>query len=144
MEVVPERRVGPFKLGMLVSVAVHELQAMKPTPHVHLTFDERGVRGLDMVLDAPDLGMRLRFEPRTQRLHLIDVYAMGRVALFYKRRHDPKRRFFCAPATLPTFRLVYDVRPGEAAARNARCATMHTHPLFGLAEHVWHLAGGAV
>jgi hypothetical protein len=54
-----------------------------------------------LLIDLNEEGLLLRFEPRTQRLHSIEVYDLTRVVLRYCGVA------FSGPDTLPTFVLIY-------------------------------------
>jgi len=55
-----------------------------------------------LLIDLNDQGLLLRFEPRTQRLHSIEVYDLKLVVLRYCGVA------FSGPDTAPTFVLIYD------------------------------------
>lgn len=103
MKLSPGRGLGPFRIGMLVSQAIVELQTNYSAYPVNFHYSSDKPLASDMLLDMPDMGFRLRFEPLTQRLRLIDVYDTKRVVMTY---HGSS---WSGPTTDSTFIRVYDL-----------------------------------
>ncbi|CAM1330314.1 C16orf70 (predicted) [Pycnogonum litorale] len=88
LEVVPERSLGneqwEFVLGMSFSQTVHILQQHVQTiKGVHVIYNEQNPLGMDLVLNLSQDGIRLKFDSISQRLKVIEVYAMTKVKLKY-------------------------------------------------------------
>lgn len=103
MGLVPGQSLGPFRLGMPISAAIGELRTTYPAYTVNFHYSSIAPLESDMILDVPDMGFRLRFEPVTQRLRLIDVYDSKRVVMSY---HGAA---WSGPTVEATFIRVYEL-----------------------------------
>lgn len=102
VEVIPGKSVGEFKIGMPISSAIAHIQKnYKTISAVELKYCEEDLLNTYLLIDLNEEGLLLRFEPRTQRLHSIEVYDLTRVVLRYCGVA------FSGPDTLPTFVLIY-------------------------------------
>lgn len=80
--------IGPFRLGCSVGSVLAQLQA-QPTllrgQPASLSSSSAEPSTVDLTLELPALGLRLRFDARTQRLHLIDAFDSSRGPLIYMK-----------------------------------------------------------
>ncbi|XP_066249037.1 PHAF1 protein CG7083 [Euwallacea similis] len=88
LEVVPERSLGceqwEFILGMHFSQAVAIIQAQIGTiKGVQVLYNEAKPLEIDLVINLPQDGIRLFFDPVSQRLKIILIYNMKLVKLKY-------------------------------------------------------------
>ncbi|KAF4526399.1 hypothetical protein B566_EDAN012690 [Ephemera danica] len=88
LEVVPERSIGceqwEFILGMHFSQAVAIIQSqIGVIKGVQVLYNETNPLGADLILDLPQDGIRLLFDPVVQRLKIIEVYNLKLVKLKY-------------------------------------------------------------
>lgn len=81
----PERSLGPFTLGSpLGEVMEYVVQNGLFLRSNQLLFDSQHPLDRDLCLVVTQLGLQLRFCPRTQRLALIDVYDLSKVRIQYR------------------------------------------------------------
>ncbi|KAL8608778.1 hypothetical protein ACOMHN_065515 [Nucella lapillus] len=88
LEVFPERSLGneqwEFVLGMPFYQAVNILQRQDRTIRdVHVWYSDQSPLELDLVINMSQDGIRLLFDPVSQRLKLIEVNNMSKVKLKY-------------------------------------------------------------
>uniref|UniRef100_A0A1B6CXB5 Uncharacterized protein n=1 Tax=Clastoptera arizonana TaxID=38151 RepID=A0A1B6CXB5_9HEMI len=88
LEVVPERSIGceqwEFVLGMHFSQAVSIIQSQVGIiKGVQVLYCDTNPLGADLVLNLPQDGIRLIFDPVVQRLKVIEVFNMKLVKLKY-------------------------------------------------------------
>ncbi|BBN02781.1 hypothetical protein MPTK1_2g18070 [Marchantia polymorpha subsp. ruderalis] len=75
LDLRPGTGLGAFNLGMPVCEALAFVdQHSSIFDVVHVKYNEEEPLSLDLVLSFPEYGFHLRFEPRSQRLRLIEVY----------------------------------------------------------------------
>lgn len=123
MEIKPHRGVGPFRIGSFLGETIKFLQlhGMSFRSNTITTRIENPLLN-DVCLDMRSFGIRLRFDSRSQRLHLIDIYDLEKVVLVYDSKYithkagEVKKANSATAATsssttssLPTFRWIYDV-----------------------------------
>lgn len=83
--------LGPFRLGASIGAVLSLLQsspsltAAGPPSATTLTSSTADPTSVDLSLEIGALGLRLRFDPIEQRLHLIDVFDATRATLIYMR-----------------------------------------------------------
>jgi hypothetical protein len=88
MLIVPGVGVGPFRLGSSIGSVLSLLQS---SPSLlrgvasRLISSPSHPASMDLVLELPALGLRLRFDPVWQRMHLIDAFDAARAPLVYMR-----------------------------------------------------------
>jgi len=120
----PGLALGPFYIGMPITKAVAQVQESRSEPYVvevkwcpvHMeTLQEPG--WTDIVLNFPEAGMHLRFEPVSQRLRLIEVYDLTRMQVKFSQS------LVGGASNAATFVRVYDLFgptfPGELDLENA-------------------------
>lgn len=105
LEVVPERSLGneqwEFILGMPVAQCVQILKRQcRLIKSVQAMYSEANPLAMDLVLNLPNDGVRLVFDPVTQRLKIIEVYSMNKVKLKYCGVH------FNSPQVQPTIEQI--------------------------------------
>ncbi|XP_057653388.1 PHAF1 protein CG7083 isoform X2 [Diorhabda carinulata] len=89
LEVIPERCLGcidqwEFILGMHFSQAVAIVQSqLGIIKGVQVLYSEKKPLEADLVINLPHDGIRLFFDPITQRLKIIEIYSMKSVKLKY-------------------------------------------------------------
>lgn len=106
MDVIPGKSVGAFALGMTISAAIAFIQQKsKLISRVELKYNEavsasvfrsscspfcnlfRAIEqaplSTDLILDLVEDGLMLRFEPSSQRLRIIEIYDLHKLALTY-------------------------------------------------------------
>src|SRR4051794_40023785 len=86
LQLQPGDGVGPFQLGcslggLLDYVCSHALHLGSNS----IAFCAAAPLSTDIAVTLNDLGITLRFDPRSQRCHLIDIHRFDRVALHYKK-----------------------------------------------------------
>jgi hypothetical protein len=106
MNVVPAEGAGPYKLGMLLNACIGVLK--RANKKFALLYDESASLETDICLRVHDDGVNLRFEPRSQRLLLIDVYNLSKVKLSLCRE-GANTVFADGGDVLPTFLLIYEL-----------------------------------
>lgn len=104
MEIKPHRSVGPFRIGSFLGETIKFLQLHGMTFRDNaITTNIEQPSSADICVSLNDCGIRLRFEPRSQRLHLIDIHDLSKIPLVY----DGKR--LTGTDASPTFRWIYEV-----------------------------------
>ncbi|XP_041975724.1 PHAF1 protein CG7083 [Aricia agestis] len=88
LEIVPERSLGceswEFVLGMHFSQAVSIIQSQVGTIRgVQVLYSDQNPLAVDLVINMPQDGIRLVFDPVAQRLKTIEIYNMKLVKLRY-------------------------------------------------------------
>nr|CAI5841052.1 unnamed protein product [Callosobruchus analis] len=88
LEVVPERSLGceqwEFVMGMHFSQAVAIIQSQVGIiKGVQVLYSDTKPLEIDLVINLPQDGIRLFFDPVTQRLKIIEIYSMKLVKLKY-------------------------------------------------------------
>ncbi|CAH1992618.1 unnamed protein product [Acanthoscelides obtectus] len=88
LEVVPERSIGcpqwEFRMGMHFSHAVAIIQSQVGIiKGVQVFYNDKKPLEVDLVINLPQDGIRLFFDPVSQRLKIIEIYAMKLVKLLY-------------------------------------------------------------
>lgn len=126
LEVVPERSVGnerwEFTLGMPFAQAVAILQKQcHLIKNVQVWYSDQSPVSSDLVLTLTQDGIKLLFDPYSQRLKIIEVYNLSKVKLKYCGVH------FNSPTIPPTIEQI-DQSFGA------------THPgVYNSAEQLFHL-----
>ncbi|XP_055941085.1 phagosome assembly factor 1-like isoform X2 [Argiope bruennichi] len=105
LEVVPERSLGneqwELVLGMAFSQVVHILQQQFHTiKNVQVIYSELNPLVMDLIINLSQDGIRLIFDPLTQRLKIIEVYCMNKTKLKYCGN------VFCSPEVTPTLEQI--------------------------------------
>ena len=88
LEVVPERSLGneqwELVLGMPISQAIGIMRRQcRTVKNIHLCYSDYDPLAMDIIMNLTDDGIRLVFDPFTQRLKIIEVYDLSRVKLKY-------------------------------------------------------------
>ncbi|XP_050671398.1 PHAF1 protein CG7083 [Leptidea sinapis] len=88
LEIIPERSLGSdaweFVLGMHFSQAVAIIQSQVGTIRgVQVLYSDQSPLSVDLVINMPQDGVRLIFDPVAQRLKIIEIYNMKLVKLRY-------------------------------------------------------------
>lgn len=86
--IYPGVGIGPFRLGCSIGSVLAQLQgqpALLRGQPASLTSSSAEPSAVDLTLELPALGLRLRFDARTQRLHLIDAFDSTRGPLVYMK-----------------------------------------------------------
>eukprot|EP00123_Amoebidium_parasiticum_P000783 comp11683_c0_seq1/m.6221 comp11683_c0_seq1/g.6221 ORF comp11683_c0_seq1/g.6221 comp11683_c0_seq1/m.6221 type:complete len:426 (-) comp11683_c0_seq1:175-1452(-) len=100
--VIPGKSIGPFVVGMPLSVAIDYLkQQFREIKSVDLLYSERQPLQVDIVVRLNRDGLQLRFNPSTQRLKIVEVFDPSCVVLSYGGT------VFSSAETLPTFANIY-------------------------------------
>ncbi|XP_044744596.1 PHAF1 protein CG7083 [Coccinella septempunctata] len=105
LDVIPEFSLGcdqwQFVLGMHFSqaVAIIQLQVGK-IKGVQVLYNDTDPLTVDMVINLSQDGIRLFFDPNSQRLKLIEIYSMKSVKLKYCSK------FFSSPEVVPTYQVI--------------------------------------
>lgn len=105
LDVVPEFSLGceqwQFVLGMHFSQAVAIIQLQVGIiKGVQVLYNDTKPLEIDMVINLPQDGIRLFFDPVSQRLKIIEIYSMKSVKLKYFSK------FFNSPEVLPTIQVI--------------------------------------
>ncbi|GIX90612.1 UPF0183 protein C16orf70 homolog [Caerostris extrusa] len=105
LEVVPERSLGneqwELVLGMAFSQVVHILQQQFQTiKNVQVVYSELNPLVMDLIINLSQDGIRLIFDPLSQRLKVIEVYCMNKTKLKYCGN------VFCSPEVVPTLEQI--------------------------------------
>jgi hypothetical protein len=86
--VVPGNRVGPFKLGMSLYEVLNVLKLLAPASETSkktlLCFSRSSPLEKPIVVDVCSLGVKLRFDPKYQKLLVIDVYDVDILAMSFQ------------------------------------------------------------
>ncbi|CAK0785960.1 hypothetical protein CVIRNUC_009173 [Coccomyxa viridis] len=123
LEVLPGRGLAYFTLGMSLFDAVNLIRKRRSDLScVEVKYANQALLNQDIVINFPEHGFHLRFDPRSQRLRLIEVYDVTRLQVKYGKS-------LIGGASHPaTFVRVYDIcgptYPGEFEAK-ARTYTLH-------------------
>lgn len=106
MEIKPHRCVGPFRIGSFIGETIKfiQLHGMSFRNNT-ITANIETPLANDLCVGLKDYGIRLRFDARSQRLHMIDIHDLSKLVLMY----DGKKLTGGADASPPTFRWIYDV-----------------------------------
>ncbi|KAI5639190.1 hypothetical protein NE865_08255 [Phthorimaea operculella] len=88
LEIIPERSLGcdtwEFVLGMHFSQSVAIIQSQVGTIRgVQVLYSDQNPLSVDLVINMPQDGIRLIFDPVAQRLKIIEIYNMKLVKLRY-------------------------------------------------------------
>lgn len=84
LDLRPGKGLGSFNLGMPVCEALAYVEQHRDVfDVVHVKYSDEEPLALDLVISFPDHGFHLRFEPRSQRLRLIEVYDVQRLQMRY-------------------------------------------------------------
>ncbi|XP_014663843.1 PREDICTED: UPF0183 protein C16orf70 homolog isoform X2 [Priapulus caudatus] len=105
LEVIPERSLGneqwEFVLGMPLCQAVHILQRYcRVIKTVQFVYSEQAPLTTDITLNLTNDGIRLIFDPKSQRLKIIEVGSLSRVKLKYCGKT------FASPQVPPTIEQI--------------------------------------
>ncbi|GFS75760.1 UPF0183 protein C16orf70 homolog [Nephila pilipes] len=105
LEVVPERSLGneqwELVLGMAFSQVVHILQQQfQSVKNVQVIYSELNPLVMDLIINLSQDGIRLIFDPLSQRLKVIEVYCMNKTKLKYCGN------VFCSPEVPPTLEQI--------------------------------------
>ncbi|KAL3287769.1 hypothetical protein HHI36_002231 [Cryptolaemus montrouzieri] len=105
LEVIPERSLGceqwEFIIGMHFSQAVAIIQSQVGIiKGVQVLYNDTNPLDVDMVINLPQDGIRLFFDPVLQRLKIIEIYSMKSVKLKYCTN------FFNSPEVLPSIEQI--------------------------------------
>ncbi|GFR23583.1 UPF0183 protein C16orf70 homolog [Trichonephila clavata] len=105
LEVVPERSLGneqwELVLGMAFSQVVHILQQQfQSVKNVQVIYSELNPLVMDLIINLSQDGIRLIFDPLSQRLKVIEVYCMNKTKLKYCGN------VFCSPEVAPTLEQI--------------------------------------
>lgn len=116
LDVVPEKSLGndqwELVLGMAFSQVVHILQQQfRAIKGVQIIYNELSPLASDLVIVLSEDGIKLSFDPSSQRLKVIEVNDMAKVKLTYCG--SP----FCSPEIVPTRQQIDDsfgaTHPGD-------------------------------
>ncbi|KAJ7533532.1 hypothetical protein O6H91_13G054000 [Diphasiastrum complanatum] len=84
LDLRPGAGLGAFNLGMPVCEALAYVEQHRSIfDIVHIKYHDEEPLLVDLVLSFPDHGFHLRFEPRTQRLRLIEVFDIQLLQMRY-------------------------------------------------------------
>lgn len=115
LDLRPGSGLGPFVLGMPVCDALAYVdQHLSTFEAVQLKYHDEEPLLYDFVISFPDHGFHLRFEPRSQRLRLIEVFDVQRLQMRYAKSSiggaDIAATFVAVYALFgPTFPGTYDM-----------------------------------
>jgi len=123
IDVVPGKSLGGFQLGMPIAQSIAFIQKHhKDIPHAELKYCEEDLLGTFIIIKLIEEGILLRFEPRTQRLHQIEVYDFSKVRLKYCNMT------FSGPEIRPSFNLIYtQFGPSFPGSYDAEKRVYHLH-----------------
>ncbi|EIE18598.1 UPF0183-domain-containing protein [Coccomyxa subellipsoidea C-169] len=80
LELFPGQGLGNFTLGMPLYEAVNLIRKKRSDfSCVEVKYATQALFDQDIVINFPEHGMHLRFEPRSQRLRLVEVYDVSRL-----------------------------------------------------------------
>ena len=68
---------------------------------VELKYSAESLLDSDIIIDLLDQGLMLRFEPRSQRLRMVEAYDLAKIHLKYSNAS------FSGPDTVPSFKAIY-------------------------------------
>ncbi|TMW66367.1 hypothetical protein Poli38472_004132 [Pythium oligandrum] len=77
--------VGPFRLGDSVAEVLHALKSRMPVRPFEIVYDAIEPYKKEVLIDSPEDGLKLVFDPVRQVLTKIEFYDVNRVALKYGR-----------------------------------------------------------
>ncbi|KAF1329071.1 hypothetical protein FI667_g6123, partial [Globisporangium splendens] len=77
--------VGPFRLGASIAEALHALKSRLPVRPFEILYNAGELYKSDVVIDSPEDGFRLKFDPVRQVLTMVEFYDVNRIALKYGR-----------------------------------------------------------
>mmetsp|Transcript_15971 Transcript_15971/g.22472 ORF Transcript_15971/g.22472 Transcript_15971/m.22472 type:complete len:433 (-) Transcript_15971:102-1400(-) len=84
MDVIPHRSLGPFRIGSNTANVIKYIQQNGMTLRSNsLSYDPSNPLDSDLTLTLHNVGLRLRFDPVSQRLKLIEVYDVSKCAVAY-------------------------------------------------------------
>lgn len=117
LELKPGLGLGPFSLGMPICEAIANIeQDISNYDVVQVKYYDEEPLMFDIVINFPDLGFQLRFEPCSQRLRLIDVFDVKTLQMRYGNSFigGPNTATFAAvyQACGPTYPGSYDADRG--------------------------------
>ncbi|XP_020582683.1 UPF0183 protein At3g51130 isoform X1 [Phalaenopsis equestris] len=113
LDLRPGLGVGPFTLGMSIREAFAQIEH-QPNIYdvVHVKYYDEDPLKLDIVINFPDHGFHLRFDPWSQRLRLIEIHEVTKLQMRYATSliGGPTLATFVAVYALfgPTFPGIYD------------------------------------
>jgi hypothetical protein len=84
LDLRPGAGLGAFNLGMPVCEALAYVEQHRAVfDVVHVKYNDEEPLKVDLVISFPEHGFHLRFEPRSQRLRLIEVFDVQRLQMRY-------------------------------------------------------------
>eukprot|EP01132_Coremiostelium_polycephalum_P005293 gene5293-6590_t len=84
LELIPGKSLGDFYLGMVISEALNIIKHNSKINTVEIIFNDNDPLSIDIVLKLVDDGVLLRFEPRSQRLRVIEIFDVSKLSLSYR------------------------------------------------------------
>lgn len=85
LELVPGKSLGDFILGMSISEALNIVKHNNVQINtVQIIFNDNDPLSLDIVIKLVDDGVLLRFEPKSQRLKVIEIFDVKKLSLSYR------------------------------------------------------------
>jgi len=85
LELIPGKSLGDFILGMPISEALNIIKQNNVQINtVQIIFNDNDPLSLDFVIKLIDDGVLLRFEPRSQRLRVIEIFDVKKLSLSYR------------------------------------------------------------
>ncbi|KAL6767665.1 hypothetical protein ACKKBF_B36160 [Auxenochlorella protothecoides x Auxenochlorella symbiontica] len=103
-ELVPGRSLGPFVLGDSITHTMAYLQQhRKSYRRVEVQYEPQALLSRDILVTLPEHGLRLAFEPLTQRLRLLEILDSSHLLVTYQ-----KARAFGGMAHPPCLGGMYD------------------------------------
>ncbi|EGC28642.1 hypothetical protein DICPUDRAFT_159906 [Dictyostelium purpureum] len=85
LELVPTKSLGDFVLGMSISEALNIVKNNNVQINtVQIIFNDNDPLSLDIVIKLIDDGVLLRFEPKLQRLKVIEIFDVKKLSLSYR------------------------------------------------------------
>ncbi|EFA80378.1 UPF0183 family protein [Heterostelium album PN500] len=124
LELQPGKSLGDFILGMTISEA---LNVIKPgnvavINKVDIIFNDADPLSIDIVLKLVDDGVLLRFAPSSQRLRVIEIFDVSRLALSYRGS------IFSSSDNIASFVNIYSkFGPSYPGDFNAKKSVYHLH-----------------
>ncbi|KAM7250021.1 hypothetical protein ACFE04_021904 [Oxalis oulophora] len=102
LDLKPGFSIGPFTIGMPICEAFAKIEH-QPNIYdvVHVKYYDEEPLKLDIVIEFPDHGFHIRFDPWSQRLRLIEIFDVKRLQMRYATS------LIGGPSTLATFAAVY-------------------------------------
>eukprot|EP01094_Clydonella_sp_ATCC50884_P017190 TRINITY_DN2944_c0_g1_i1.p1 TRINITY_DN2944_c0_g1~~TRINITY_DN2944_c0_g1_i1.p1 ORF type:complete len:222 (-),score=35.24 TRINITY_DN2944_c0_g1_i1:39-704(-) len=119
----PGKSVGEFTIGDPLSRGLRFAKDnVKDIPSIELKYNEKEPLDLDITLDLSKNGIRLHYEPCTQKLRVVEVYNLRAMRLSYDEQ------LFSAPDMAATFEVIYNrfgpTHPGKYDTRS-QCYELH-------------------